>query len=199
MPVLPDPQQMDLLEAACLSLFDEGIPRSALHVADALMDLPELPMHCPGHHYLLPAALLTAAHLYCGNPRDKLRADLTLAKQRASIIPGGVCGQYGCCGAAVGAGIFACIWQKTAPLSRKGWAAGNQITARCLASIAEVEGPRCCKRVTYLTLSAAVPAAKELWGLDLGENTAVRCRHYPKNRECRKLDCPFYPEEPGAS
>lgn len=196
MPMLPDSHQMDLMETACLALFDEGRPLSALAAAEALLALPDLPMHCPGHHYLTPAALLTAAHRACGSPRERLCADLKLAKERSAIIPGGVCGQYGCCGAAIGAGIFASVWQKTSPLSKTGWAAGNRMTARCLDAIASVEGPRCCKRVTYLTLSAAVSAARELLELDLGAAGDIRCPYSGKNRECRKDACPFFRAEP---
>lgn len=192
MPLLPDMSQMEQIEARCLELMAQGNPLSAVETAEQLMALPGLPMHCPYHHFLLPAALLTAARLRTGGTVEQLEKDLKTAKERAGSVPGGFCGQYGCCGAAIGAGIFASVWQGTSPLSKHGWADGNRLTARCLEEIATVEGPRCCKRVTYLALRAAIPAIRELLGVDLGEFPQVRCVYHENNRECRKEACPFF-------
>ena len=194
MAMLPDAVHMDIIESACLSAFDAGEKKTALELCESIMDMPGLPMHCPYHHYLIPAVLLTAACMAQGEDRSVLEKQLKTARERAGSIPGGYCGQFGCCGAAVGAGIFACVRQKTTPLSKSGWAAGNEMTARCLKAIASVEGPRCCKRVSYLTLSAAIPAAKELLGIDLGEMPALVCHHHAQSRECRGTECPFFPK-----
>ena len=195
MAMLPDPQRMELIRQTCLSIYDVGQPRSAFDIAQALMDLPELPMHCPYHHYLIPAALLTAAQLSTGGERETLEKQLDKARERAGIILGGFCGQFGACGAAIGCGIFTCIWQKTDPHSKSGWANDNEMTARCLSSIATVEGPRCCKRVTYLALRAALPAAQELLGVDLGSMPSFTCHHHARSRDCRHEACPFYPAD----
>lgn len=189
---LPDISQMKQIEDRCLELMAEGKPLGAVETAEQLMALPGLPIHCAYHHFLLPAALLTAARLRTGGTVEQLEKDLKLAMERAGSVPGGTCGQCGCCGAAIGAGIFAAVWQGTTPLSKDGWAAGNRLTARCLEEIATVEGPRCCKRVTYLTLRAAIPAAKELLGLDLGEFPQVHCAYHENNPQCRGTDCPFF-------
>ena len=151
-------------------------------------------MHSPYHHFLVPAALLTSAHMYQGSARDKVAADLKKAMERAGAVPGGICGNYGCCGAAVGVGIFGSIWQGTHPLAKSGWAASNELTARALAAIAGVEGPRCCKRVTFLSIGAAISAAKELLGVELGEEKPVQCTYFASSRECRGLACPFFPK-----
>ena len=192
MPGLPDTQQMKQIEACCLELMEAGKPLGVVEVADTLMALPDLPMHCPYHHFLVLAALLTAARLRSGGTSEQLVTDLKKAMERAGEIPGGICGNYGCCGAAVGAGIFAAVWMRTTPLSKSGWATANAVTARCLAEIAAVEGPRCCKRVTYLTLRAAIPAARELLELDLGTFPELRCAYHAQNRECRGRACPFF-------
>ena len=200
MPALPDPGQMDQIEAACLAAYDAGQPRSVVELAELLMDLPDLPMHCPYHHFLVPTAMLTAACLSAGEGRDKLEGLLKQARERAGTVPGGYCGQFGACGAAIGAGIFASLWQKTTPLSKTGWAAANEMTARALSAIASVEGPRCCKRVTYLTLHAACPAARELLGVDIGPGPEeLKCHHFTRSRECRKTACPFFPAKASVS
>lgn len=194
MPMLPNPDRMEKIRAYCMELMEQGEPLGAIEIANRLMKLPELPMHSPYHHFLVPAALLTAARLADGN-HEALEKDLAVAMERSGQIPGGICGLYGCCGAAIGAGIFASIYQKTTPTSKRGWAADNAMTARCLQSVASVEGPRCCKRVTWLTLQAAIPAAKELLGVDLGTVSNISCEYYTNNRECRGKDCPFFPAE----
>lgn len=196
MSMLPDAGHMDLIDAKCLDIFSTGTSGGAFEIADALMDLDGLPMHCPYHHYLTAAALLTSASLRAGHTEEKLRAMLKNARERAAQVPGGYCGQFGCCGAAVSAGIFASVWQGTAPLSKTGRAAGNELTARALSSIASVDGPRCCKRATYLALRAAIPAARELLGVDVGEFPAVTCRRFRNNQECLGADCPFFPGGP---
>ena len=193
MPMLPDACHMDLIDAKCLEVFSAGTPSGAFGIAEALMDLDGLPMHCPYHHYLTAAALLTSAALHSGCTEEKLRALLKTARERASQVPGGFCGQFGCCGAAVSTGIFASVWQNTTPLSKTGWDAANQMTARALTAISSTNGPRCCKRVTYLALSSAIPAVRELLGVDVGEFPAVTCHHFQGNRECLGADCPFSP------
>ena len=192
MAMLPDVHHMEQIETCCLELINAGETLGAMEVAEILLALPGLPMHCPYHHFLLPAALLTAAHMGKHGSAEQLERDLKIAKERAGAVPGGTCGQYGCCGAAIGVGIFVSIWQRATPLSKSGWAVGNAITARCLNEIAGVEGPRCCKRVTYLSLRAAIPAIQELLAVDVGMFSAVHCRYHEKNRECRGTECPFF-------
>lgn len=195
MPMLPDPAHMDIIDKACISAFEAEEPIGVFSLCENIMDDPKLPMHCPYHHYLIPAVLLTVAGKISGETAEMLQKRLKTARVRAGTVPGGCCGQFGCCGAAVGAGIFACVWQGSTPLSKTGWAAGNEMTARCLSASASVEGPRCCKRVTYLTLSAALSAAKELLGLDLGEIPEHTCHHFSQSRECRGTACPFFPKK----
>lgn len=195
MPLLPDKSHLKLIEDECLRLFESGEKIGAIELADALMKLDGLPVHCPYHHFLVPAAILTSAHMYACSNIESLAADLRKAGARSGDIPGGICGLCGNCGAATGAGIFASIWQKTTSMSKSGWAVCNELTARSLSEIASVEGPRCCKRVSYLSLRAAVPAINELLDVYVGEATEIKCSFHTKSRECRKGACPFYPGE----
>lgn len=68
-------------------------------------------MHGPEHHFLVPAVLLAAYHNVLGSPREKKAEALKLAKARGMVIPGGWCGICGCCGGAVGTGVFFAIIQ----------------------------------------------------------------------------------------
>ena len=62
------------------------------------MDLEGLPMHCPPHHFMVPAVLLTACALQEGKTREELEKLLTEADKRAKKVLGGFCGNYGNCG-----------------------------------------------------------------------------------------------------
>ena len=61
--------------------------------------------------------------------------------------------------------------------------------------IATVDGPRCCKRVSYLAIEAAVPLAKEVLGVDLGELPKPACTRFAKNAECLHTACPYFPSK----
>lgn len=66
---------------------------------------PGVHMHGPEHHCIVPWVLLTAYRNNGG--RLPLRYDDAIeeAFQRGSQVPGGICGFWGTCGAAIGAGI----------------------------------------------------------------------------------------------
>ena len=185
----------DSIEAEALRLYREGDARSPLANAERLMRLDGLMMHCPEHHYIVPAALLLAAHSEAGSDAARVGRDLALAKTRAMNVPGGSCGNSGCCGAAVGAGIFLSIWRKVNPKSNENWSLVNRLTAACLNRVATVEGPRCCKRVTYLTLMEAVEFCARETDVRLEPPGNIVCGWFPRNKECRKTACPFFPKK----
>mgnify|MGYP002869165356 CR=1 FL=1 len=67
------------------------------------MALPQVHMHGPEHHGIVPCVLLTA---YRNNGGEvDLPSSLREAVRRAKQVPGGTCGYWGACGAAIGAGI----------------------------------------------------------------------------------------------
>lgn len=180
------------LAALCLNEYPKP-DLFPLGLAETLMSLDSVPMHGPVHHYIVPAALLTVAarrrHLDAGH----LKRHLYLAMERAEKVPPGFCGLWGCCGAAVGCGIFASVWLNAHPKQERYWDVVNAFTARCLGQVASVGGPRCCKRVTYLALGEAVRQAPAMLGVDLGPEPAPVCSRSERNAECRKRACPFYP------
>lgn len=171
---------------------------SPLFWAELLMGADGVAMHCPEHHFIVPAALLLAAHSLQNTPAQQVKNDLGAACARARIVPGGTCGSCGCCGAAVGTGIFAAVWLRTTPRSERDWALVNRMTAHSLQAAASVEGPRCCKRVTFLTLAAAAAFARGEMGLSMPDPAAPVCRYFPRNPECRRAGCPFFPAARGA-
>ena len=165
--------------------------RDPAALAGALMDSPAVHMHGPEHHVLTGAALLTAYH-NCGG-QVALEPGLQTVVKRGGQIPGGICGLWGACGAALGAGIFVSVATGATPMTAgPGWGLANRMTAACLEAVGAVGGPRCCKRTVFLTLRAAVPFTAEHLGVAMPLPAAVRCRHSGRNRECLGARCPFH-------
>lgn len=160
-------------------------------IAREMMENEFINMHGPEHHYLVVAALL-AAYKNAGGALD-LEKSLALARQRAEKVPGGVCGNWGACGAGIGAGIFISLVTGATPLSIDQWSLANQMTARSLEAIARHGGPRCCKRDTWLSILTAVDFVGERLGVNMAKAESTQCSFFGNNPSCRKQDCLFYP------
>ena len=89
--------------------------KNPVAIMEQLIDFPQIHMHGPEHHVLVGAALL-AAYKNCGGELD-LSSALDQMKERGSQVPGGICGQWGTCGAGVSTGIFMSIATGATPLT----------------------------------------------------------------------------------
>ncbi len=157
-------------------------------ILESLMSAPFCHMHGPEHHVLVGASLLTA---YANAGGDvSLKDALPEMLKRGSRIPGGACGFWGVCGAAASAGMFVSIALGATPLATESWGLANRMTARALAAIGSVGGPRCCKRDSYLAVREAVAFAAESMGvrMELGE---IACTRSAQNSQCIGRRCPF--------
>ncbi len=154
-----------------------------------VVSLPQIHLHGPEHHSIVPCVLLTAFHR-CGGLLS-LEKSLLEAWNRGKQIPGGACGFLGVCGAAAGAGIFASIVTGDTPLNAGAWPVAQELTARCLLRLAEVGGPRCCKRTNRLAIETAVEFAKVHWGVEM-MLSSPRCTYSKRNQECIGTECPFF-------
>lgn len=181
------------ITSICLDCYEKK-ETDVISLAEKCMDINGLPMHCPPHHYMIPAVLLTVCHKLQGHPMEYLKKDLEEANQRAHNVLGGFCGFYGSCGAAVGVGIFMSIFTDTEPCSEKTWSWTNRATAEALMAISKIDGPRCCKRNSYLALSSACDTAKKYLSLDIPRKDKIICRYYKLNNECKGRKCPYFPE-----
>jgi hypothetical protein len=177
----------DLIVDYCL-----GMPsRNPVEIATTLMKFPEFRMHCPDHHFLVPAVLLSA---YCKTKRKKgkLREWIKAAQNRAEKVPGAFCGTHGSCGAAVGTGIFVSLVTGATPLKTLEWDLVNSMTGRSLLRMASYGGPRCCKRVTFLAIQEACLFLCERMGVQIDVPQEIRCAFSSRNEQCLKDNCPFY-------
>ena len=175
---------MDAILGLCLS----ETSKNPIEIIRKMMDMPFCHMHGPEHHVMVGAALLTA-YRNAGGEID-LKNALEQMMSRGRQVPGGICGFWGSCGAAVSTGIFMSILTGSTPLAKEEWGHANRMTSRSLAAVAEVGGPRCCKRNSYLTIIEAVKYVKEHFGveMELGE---IKCVHIGKNNQCMGKNCPF--------
>lgn len=151
----------------------------------------------PEHHTLVGASLISA---YAnaggkdpkGNPLDK-QAALKELEKRSLQVPGGTCGFWGTCGAAVSAGQAMSVLNGSTPMTEEPWAQCHRLTSMILGRIADVGGPRCCKRGGYIAVLTAVPYMNAILGANMQLPDEVVCSFFPRNAECRRQNCPFFP------
>lgn len=186
----------DRLKDVCVEALKTRSVSRADELIELLMDTEGVFIHCPYHHFIVPAVLLTMTAMEKYYKEDKLREWLDLAEARAKDVPGGVCGNMGNCGAAVGAGIFMSVYTSASPLSIENWKWANELTGRCLIRVSSYGGPRCCKRTCYLSLMEAVPFINKKLDLNIKFNDAHTCKYSDRNKECLKSGCPFFERHP---
>jgi hypothetical protein len=158
---------------------------------ERIVALDNIHMHGPEHHVVVPCVLLTA---YKNNGGDiDLDKSLKYAIKRGSKVPGGICGLWGSCGAAISAGIYASIIARSTPLNADAWSIPQVLTSKCLEAIAEIGGPRCCKRTSRIAIETAVQFTKENFGVAIPLDN-YPCTFHAMNKECIHERCPYYRE-----
>ena len=159
-------------------------------IMERLMALPTCHMHGPEHHIMVGAALITAYH-NAGGDVDMVWA-LSEMVRRGKQVPGGACGNWGACGAALSSGMFVSIVTRSNPLASKTWSLSNLMTSEALLNVSKHGGPRCCKRDSYLSILAAVAFAREHLGVVMEAPTNIICTRSRFNNQCLKSNCPFF-------
>lgn len=175
---------IDAIFGVCL----ESDSRNPVLILRQLMALPFCHMHGPEHHIIVGSALLTAFKNAGGN--IDLEKALSEMRSRGSKVPGGACGFWGACGAAVSSGMFVSIITGSTPLKNKEWGYSNLMTSASLGAIGRVGGPRCCKRNSYLAITEAVRFVRENMGVEM-ELSQIKCIHSSQNNQCIGGRCPF--------
>ena len=175
---------LDTILGLCL----ESDSKDPAAIIRRMMALPFCHMHGPEHHVMVGAALLTAYKNAGG--QIELESALVEMMNRGKRVPGGACGFWGACGAGISSGMFMSIISASTPLSVEPFALSQQMTARSLAAIGEIGGPRCCKRDSYLSILAAIDFVREHCGVEM-EKPEIVCSHAPQNNQCIGKRCPF--------
>lgn len=175
---------IDSILGLCLS----ETSKNPHEILEKMMDMPFCHMHGPEHHIMVGSALLTA-YKNAGGDLDLPKA-LDLMQSRGRQVPGGICGFWGSCGAAVSTGIFVSIVTGATPLAEESWGLCNRMTSRVLARVGEIGGPRCCKRNSYIAIEEAVAFVRENMGVEM-ELDRICCGHIKKNNQCIGKRCPY--------
>lgn len=168
-------------------LLHSSTDKDPVHLAQTIFEMPGLNMHGPEYHSIAPAVLVTA---WQNNAGQKDAAQIHEAIRRGRAIPGGACGSYGACGAALGAGIAFSIIESVTALSDQSRAEANQITAAALTAIAAHGGPRCCKRETITTIETFAEVTGIFRKAELASYT---CFQSDRMKECIGSKCPYHP------
>ena len=167
--------------------------RNPVDIAVAIMRGRSICQNGPEHHMLAGAALMTAYRNAGG--RINLNEGLVELKDRSRQVPGGACGYWGVCGAAASAGQFWSIVSGSTPLARVPWGECQRLTSRILGRLADIGGPRCCKRSVLCAVLEGAAFVEETHRIETELPSRVVCPFFSRNAECLRQDCPFYPRE----
>ena len=164
--------------------------KDPIRIMQNIMEDPFIYMHGPEHHVMVGAAIITA-YKNCGGDID-LESALDEMSLRGRNYPGGSCGFWGCCGAAVSVGMAVSIITNATPLTTKTWGLANEATSKALGAIAELGGPRCCKRNSFTAVLKAADFIGEHFNVHLDIKSPVICDFFHENTECKRKACPYY-------
>lgn len=178
-------QGIDTLFSLCLN----ETSKNPIEILNKMMSLPFVHMHGPEHHIMVGMALL-CAYKNSGGSIDLYKC-LKEMKSRGSKVPGGACGFWGACGAGLSSGMFISIITGSTPLGKENFALSHHMTSESLSAIADIGGPRCCKRDSYLSLLSAIDFVSEKLNISM-EKSDIACTYSAKNNQCIKERCPFY-------
>lgn len=163
-----------------------------IQLAREIMATPAFNMHGPEHHVMVPAVLLrTLRNLGVEIDSKQVRDAIFRAKQ----LPGGICGSWGACGAALGAGIGLSVTRRLTSLKREGWGETNRDTGEILQRVGAYGGPRCCKRSSYSAILASIAILERDHVVQFPEEAHQLpvCKDFWRNKQCLKTECVYYP------
>jgi hypothetical protein len=159
-----------------------------IEILEKVIAHPAVPMHGPEHHAMVPAILLTAVK-NTGYPVPEGAVEKAI--ERGSKVPGGWCGFYGVCGAAIGVGTAVSVLTGATPLTGKTRALANEATAYALSKMID-GGARCCKRASRKALEAAAEFLKTRMDIQFETNDKIKCKYVRRNKECIKEACTYF-------
>jgi hypothetical protein len=165
--------------------------KDPIEMASILMKNRKIKMHGPEHHFMVPAVLLASYYNQINDDVKKIEK-IKEAEKRAKNILGGFCGFYGACGAGIGTGIFISLITDATPLSKQEWKLSNMMTSKSLLAIANIGGPRCCKKTSFLSIIEAVNFLNDNFGISINLNKNYKCEFNSFNKQCLHEECPFY-------
>lgn len=178
-------QRCDKIAAACME--ETGICPEKIFENIAAQDFVR--MHGPEHHIIDGGCILAAYH-NAGGAID-LEQALKELRERALQMPGAMCGNWAMCGSVTSIGAALSIIDGTGPLAADGsWGNRMRFSAAATARMAEINGPRCCKRDAHISIAAAVDYINAQYDVKL-EQAPVHCTFSSVNPQCIGDRCPY--------
>lgn len=165
--------------------------KNPISLAQKLMNDQRIYPNGPEHHSLVGAVIL-AAYKNSGGDIDLVSA-LEELKARSLGVPGGTCGYWGCCGAAISAGQFYSIITSCTPLTVNEWQRNAKLTSDILGKLSDIGGPRCCKRTSFAAIEVTAEHVKENLGIEMELPESITFTFMAGNDQCRKEGCPYFP------
>jgi hypothetical protein len=180
-------QAINFIKEKCLNY----IGKDPIELAVEIMNDEIIRMHGPEHHFLVPAVLTTCVHNH-HNDKKSLKEKLEIADRRSKLETPRVCTfKKGSCGAAQGTGVFMSMFLERGELDEDAWSPSNSIITESLKVIDESNGPRCCKRDTYIAIETAAKFLRERFSVNLPVSEG-RCTFSLRNDDCGHEDCEYY-------
>lgn len=176
---------LEVIKTICASTTEKDL----ISLLTLIRSHPAIPMHGPEHHAMIPGILL-ACYRNCGGAIEA--KDILTAIKRGADVPGGVCGFWGACGAAIGIGIGISTIFAATPLTPGPRQLAQQFSGRILLALASRKGGRCCQRETYVALQETARLSGEFLPVSLTATGALHCNQYRQNRECIRKQCPLW-------
>jgi hypothetical protein len=157
-------------------------------IIEKVMAHPAVPMHGPEHHAIVPGALVAAAR-NAGYPTPE--GAVERAVERGRKVPGGWCGAYGTCGAAVGVGVAVSVLTSATPLKGEPRTLALAATSLALSKMLDDQA-RCCKRAARVAVDAGVDFLRDNLGVTLARTEHNTCGYVRRNGQCPLAECPFF-------
>jgi MoaA/NifB/PqqE/SkfB family radical SAM enzyme/SAM-dependent methyltransferase len=176
---------LEVIKAICTTTREQDL----IKLLTIIRSHPSIPMHGPEHHAMIPGILL-ACYRNCGGKIGS--QEILTAISRGADVPGGVCGFWGACGAAIGIGIGVATIFAATPLTPGPRQLAQEFSGRILTALASRKGGRCCQRETFIALSETARLSTELLSVSLHAEATLHCDQYLKNKECIGKQCPLW-------
>ena len=89
------------------------------------------------------------------------------------------------------AGVMS-VMTGSGPLHKDAWPFPQKLVSVILSKLADVGGPRCCKRTSRIAIEEAIRFYRQFSSVKI-PLSSVLCKYFEDNKECIREDCPYYP------
>lgn len=160
-----------------------------IRILNLIRQHPVIPLHGPEHHFAVPGAIVAA---YRNSGGSISPGQIRSAIERGSGIPGGSCGFWGGCGAALGVGIGFGVILESSPIKADQRFIVQQVTGQIIEKLNRVKAARCCQRETWTALVEAARLSRKFLPVPLQVDADLACTQMAMNKECPGKACPYF-------